>query len=97
MKYVFKCENENCENCEREIEIEQRITDKHVADCGLCQKPMKRIYTPFTIGVSQGSITKDGVQMPASRAREIDRSRQKKANQGGTGAYWDNSKNTQGS
>lgn len=90
MIYVFKCENEECENFEQEVEIEQRMNDEHVADCDLCEKEMKRIYTSFTIGVAQGNVTKDGIQMPAERARMIDRKREQKKKQGGEGPYWDN-------
>ena len=90
MTYVFKCKNEKCENFEQEVEVEQKMNDEHIADCSLCQTKMKRIYTSFTIGAAQGIVTKDGIAIPAKRAREIDRKREQKKKQGGEGAYWDN-------
>jgi hypothetical protein len=90
MIYVFKCENECCESFEQNVEVEQNMNDEHVADCEVCGQELKRVYTSFTIGVSQGTITKDGIKMPAKRAREIDRKREQKKKQGGEGPYWDN-------
>jgi len=92
MIYIFKCKNEKCDAYDKEVEVEQRITDEHIAFCELCGEEMKRVFTTFTIGVPQGWVTKDGIRMPARRAREIDRRREKKARQGGVGPYWDNPK-----
>lgn len=89
MIYVFKCENEECENFEQEVEIEQGMNDEHVADCELCDKEMKRVYTSFTIGVPQGNVRRGGVKIPASRSREMDRKMEQKSQTGG-GQFWDN-------
>lgn len=90
MIYVFKCKNEKCKNYNEQIEIEQRMNDEHEADCQMCRQPMKRIFTPFSIGVPQGNITSGGVTIPAKRAREIERQREAKKKRGGEGAYHDN-------
>ena len=92
MIYVFKCINEDCEAFDGDVEVEQRVNDKHKAKCELCKKSMQRVYTMFAIGLPQGNVSRGDHAIPAARAREIERKRNQKAKDGG-GEYWKKEKN----
>ena len=40
--------DDTCHPYPYKFEVEQRIMDKHVANCPVCGRPAQRVYTPIT-------------------------------------------------
>jgi len=48
MKYIYQCNNEKCENFEKEVEINKPIADSSKEEfCEKCKEEMSRVFKPF--------------------------------------------------